>query len=86
MTEKKCEVPTCKARLVKMEHESTWTIERYYCSNPKCGRVYNIATTTGKVAQLGGLASLGLLALGILRLDPEAVLQHGGEVIDHVLS
>lgn len=86
MTQKRCEVPSCKAALVKMEHESTWTMEKYYCSNPKCGRVYSIATTTGKVSQLSGLASLGLLALGILTLDPESVLQHAGEVIDHVLS
>jgi hypothetical protein len=80
--EKKCERPGCNGTLVKLQNESTWTSEKFYCSEPKCGRPCHIATKTGKLAQLAPLASFGLLAVALITLDFEGVLHHGGEAIE----
>lgn len=81
--EKKCERPGCTGTLIKLEHESTWTVEKYYCSNRSCGRVYAIPTTTGKLAQLAPLALIGGVAWGVLTQDWSHVVDHLDDVLDH---
>lgn len=72
--DKTCIVPKCHdATLTKIELESSYTVERYACH--KCGRLYTVPTTAGKVNQLAGLASIGLLGVALLRGDLEGVIE-----------
>jgi hypothetical protein len=84
---KRCEMPNCQGgTLIKMEHESTWTTAKFYCSNPKCGRVYLVSTTVGKVGQVAPLALIGSFAMALLTHDWDHVLDHVGETLDQIGS
>jgi hypothetical protein len=62
-----CIAPACYgAPLIKIDLESTWTLERCYCANPNCGRIYAVHTTVGKIIQIAPLALIASLALTIL--------------------
>ena len=81
MTDKKCETPNCGYPLAKSEHESTLTHTKFYCTNPQCRRLYVIPTMTGHAVQLSPLASFGLLAVGLLTLDLDSVIDHSSDFI-----
>ena len=81
----KCEMPSCPdIPLVKLENESTWTAERFYC--PKCGRIYFITTTTGKVAQVAPLALLGGFAMALMTHDWDDTAERVADVLDSIFS
>jgi hypothetical protein len=84
---KRCEAPNCTgAPLVKMEHESSPTVGKFYCSNPTCGRIYIIPTTIGKVAQLAPLALIGSFAMALFTHDWEDAIRDTLDTLDNLLS
>lgn len=65
MVEKKCAKPKCDGEtLRKIELESSWTIEKYYC--PKCGHQYIVPTNLGKTAQVAPIALVSVAGVKIL--------------------
>lgn len=63
--QKTCAKPACSgASLRQIEVESSWTIEKYYCTN--CGHIYIVPTSVGKAVQVAPLVTTGLLLTALL--------------------
>jgi hypothetical protein len=81
----KCEMPSCpNIPLVKLENESTWMVEKFYC--PKCGRTYHIATWTGTVAQGAPLAVIGGVVLTLVTHDWDHAVERAADMLDGLFS
>jgi hypothetical protein len=65
-----------------MSLESTWTAQKFFC--PKCGRIYAVPTTLGKLAQVAPLASIGIFAVSLLSLERGGAAEHAAEVFEHL--
>ena len=80
MKEKRCINPHCaNATLIRMDLESTWTLEKFFCPNAKCGRIYVVPTITGKITQVAPLASMGIFAVSLLTMDWETAVEHAAD-------
>ena len=82
---KTCEMPGCSGvALIRSGLESSWTVEKYQC--PNCNRTYQVQTGVGRTAQVAPLAIFGMLAVSLLTLDIEGVIEHGKDAIDQLTS
>jgi len=59
--QKRCPLPNCDATLERINVESSWTVEKYFCPSHK--RIFVVPTTMGKVAQVTPTALAAVVAL-----------------------